>query len=405
MEEIVLKKGREQSLLRRHPWVFSGAIDEKGRSAAQRRIQEETENPPPCLADVFSSSGEWLARGFHNPASQIRVRILTFDRGEEIGADFFRRKIAAAWESRRRMWNPETRNMLRWIHGESDGLPGLVADRYRDVVSVQFLTAGMDAFRDEITQAILALVPGAIIHERSDTPARALEGLPPRAGGMVGTLPQGGIIAQAHGIKMSADIANGHKTGSYLDQIENRAAVGALAGGRDVLDAFCHDGGFAMHCLANGAKSVFAIDSSREALARAADNLALNGLDAARCEWCCADVFTELRKCRDRAQSFDMIILDPPKFADSKSHADKACRAYKDINMLAFKLLRPGGLLATFSCSGAVGPDLFQKVVADAALDAKRDARIVARYAQPADHPVALAFPEGFYLKGLLCEI
>ncbi|MCL1910553.1 MAG: class I SAM-dependent methyltransferase, partial [Kiritimatiellaeota bacterium] len=396
MEEIVLRKGREQSLRRRHPWVFSGAVESCGganRKFDPSRPPARSANAPHLVADIFSSSGEWLARGLHSPASQIRVRVLTFDRNERIDAEFFKRRITAAWDSRKFIWNEKTRNCARWVHGESDDLPGLVIDRYRDIVSVQILTAGMDEFRDEITNAILSVVPDAIIYERSDTASRALEGLPARTGCIVDacrypdmrTLPQDGIIVQAHGIKWKVDVANGHKTGSYLDQIENRAAVGALAQGRDVLDAFCHDGGFAMHCLVNNAKSVLAIDSSQDALNRAAENFALNALDASRCELCCADVFAELRKCRDRARSFDLIILDPPKFADSKGHVDRACRAYKDINMLAFKLLRPGGLLATFSCSGAVDSDLFQKVVADAALDANRDARDVNNRVQRAD--------------------
>jgi len=358
-----------------------------------------------CTTDVVSHDGKWLARGFVSPASQIRARILTFDPNEQIDAALFKRRIATAWDLRKHLWDDQTRNCARWVHGESDGLPGLVIDRYGDTVSIQLLTAGMDAFRDEIVSAIHSVVPGAAIYERSDTPARALEELEPRAGGIVGTLPRDGIIVRAHGIKWRVDVAGGQKTGSYLDQVDNRAAVATHANNLDVLDAFCHEGGFALHCLANGARSVLALDSSQDALARAAGNIALNGFDAARCELRCADVFTELRKCRDRAQSFDLIILDPPKFADSKGHVDRACRAYKDINMLAFKLLRPGGLLATFSCSGAVAPDLFQKVVADAALDAGRDARILSRFSQPPDHPVALAFPEGFYLKGLLCGI
>jgi Predicted SAM-dependent methyltransferases len=392
MTELILKNGREKSLERRHPWVFSGAVERVKGALADGGV-----------VDVVAASGQWLGRGFYSAASQIRVRILTFEQRENIDADFFRRKIAAAWKARERVWQHESRNAVRWAHGESDGLPGLVIDRYGPVVSMQIQTSGMDAWRDAIAGAIREAAPECALFERSDTAARELEGLPKRKGGIVGTLPQNGVNVRANGIAWNVDVADGHKTGCYLDQMENWAAVGALADGASVLDAFCYNGGFALACLKGGAAKVLAVDSSSAALENAAANLALNGLDAARCEFQCKDVFAALREYRDRAMSFDMIILDPPKFADSKSHVDKACRAYKDANLLAFKLLRPGGLLATFSCSGSVGAELFQKVVADAALDAGRHARILARYSQPADHPVSLNFPEGFYLKGLLC--
>jgi 23S rRNA (cytosine1962-C5)-methyltransferase len=269
---------------------------------------------------------------------------------------------------------------------------------------MQVQSAGMAIRKNMILDAIADVAPSCAVYERSDTAVRSLEGLEEAKGLLRGTLPEGVVTVQANGIKWNVDVVNGHKTGCYLDQVDNWAAVGRLAEGKDVLDTFCYHGGFALACLKGGAKHVLALDSSREALDNLAANLKLNGFEDGQCERMCADVFTALRGFRDRRMSFDMIILDPPKFADSKSHVDKACRAYKDINMLAFKLLNPGGILATFSCSGGVEPELFQKVVADAALDAKRDAKMVARYTQAPDHPVALPYPEGLYLKGMLVK-
>lgn len=393
MSDVFLKPGREKSLIRHHPWLFSGAV---------ARLSGKPDNG--AVVEVKSSDNEWLGRGFYSSTSQLVVRMLTFNPEESIDAEFFKRRFASAWQMRSDRWDAATHNAVRWVHGESDGLPGLVVDRYGDVVSMQVQSAGMDIRKQLILDAIAEIAPGCAVYERSDTAVRALEGLEETKGLLCGTLPEGLVTVQVNGIKWSVDVVNGHKTGCYLDQVDNWAAVGRLAEGRDVLDTFCYNGGFTLAALKGGAKHVLAVDSSRDALDNLAANLKLNGFDAGPCERMCADVFTALRGFRDRRMSFDMIILDPPKFADSKSHVDKACRAYKDINMLAFKLLNPGGILATFSCSGGVEPDLFQKVVADAALDAKRDAKMVARYTQAPDHPVALSYPEGLYLKGLLAR-
>jgi 23S rRNA (cytosine1962-C5)-methyltransferase len=289
----------------------------------------------------------------------------------------------------------------RLAHAESDGLPGVVADRYGEVVVVQLHSAGAEAWRDNIVTALIDATGCAAVYERSDAEVRTLEGLPPRAGAAYGVLPERVSFVEDD-LTYGVDVVAGQKTGFFLDQRENRRRIRELAQGRDMLDCFCYTGGFTVAALAGGAQSVLAIDSSAAALAQARETLARNGLDATRCAWRDADVFAELRKLRDSARSFDLVVLDPPKFAPTARHIEKAARAYKDINLLALKLLRPGGLLATFSCSGGISAELFQKIVAGAALDAAADAAIVGRFSPGADHPVALNFPEGDYLKGLL---
>ena len=397
---VRLRPGREKSLLRRHPWVFSGAVD-----------AVSGEPGPGEVVTVVSARGDFLARGFWSPASQLRVRAVSFDESEAVDAFWLEGRLAAAWALRAPLWNEARRNALRVVHGEGDGLPGLVVDRYADVLCVQILSAGFERLRSELTAALLDLFPGvSAVFERSDARAREREGLQPRAG-LLARRPGAPerdlsrVEIVVDGVRSLVDVNGGQKTGTYLDQAANRARVGALAAGRDVLDAFCYDGGFTLACLRGGAARVTAVDASEEALAALGANLALNGLSDAPVERLRADVFAQLRAFRDARRSFDLIVLDPPKFADSRNHVEKACRAYKDANLLAFKLLRPGGMLATFSCSGAVDPALFETVVAEAALDARRDARVVGRFSQGPDHPVSLACPEGLYLKGLLCAV
>jgi len=295
---------------------------------------------------------------------------------------------------------------LRLIHAESDGLPGVIADRYGDTVVVQLTSAGADKWREAIADALMLATGCARIYERSDSDVRGLEGLEPRTGWLRGEAPAGEIVIEEHGVKMAVDIVGGHKTGFYLDQRDNRRLLGELSQGKRVLNCFCYTGGFSLQALAGGAASVLSIDSSQPALDRAAANLALNPqLDAARAEWRCENVFDELRRLKAVGESFDLIVLDPPKFAPSASHAERAARAYKDINLLGCKLLAMGGLMMTYSCSGGIGIELFQKIVAGAALDAGRDARIIQRLQGAPDHPIALAFPEGEYLKGLLLQV
>ncbi len=349
---------------------------------------------------LHSADGAFLATASWSPHSQIRARVWSFDPRDNVDDAFLRQRVQRAVRARDTLLDAR-HSGCRLVHGESDGLPGLVADRYGDVLVVQFLAAGVDAWRDTLVAALKDTSGCDTVYERSDADVRSLEGLPSRVGVMSGALPQPVLLIE-DALTYRVDVAHGQKTGFYLDQRDNRRRVRELARNRDVLNGFCYTGGFSIAALAGGARSVLSIDSSAEALALATLHVADNGLDAARAEWRDADVFSELRKLRDAARSFDLIVLDPPKFAPTAHHAEKATRAYKDINLLALKLLRPGGLLATFSCSGGVSADLFQKVVAGAALDAHADAAIVGRFGASADHPVSLDFPEGDYLKGLL---
>ena len=384
-----LKPGREKSLRLRHPWVFSGAIASvEGDPAAGATVE------------LRADDGARLAVAAWSPHSQIRARVWSFEPAT-IDAAFFDERVKRAIAARLPMLD-EQHTGCRLLHGESDGLPGVVADRYGDVVVLQLLSAGAEAWRSEIVAALATHAGASCIVERSDAEVRALEGLDPRVGVAHGTLPNEIVLREA-GLAYGVDVMHGQKTGFYLDQRDNRRLAGAHARGRSVLNAFCYSGGFTLAALAAGATDVTSIDSSRDALELARANLARNAaLDGSRAQWTEADVFAELRRLRDAARSFDLVILDPPKFAPTAQHAPRAARAYKDINLWALRLLRPGGLLLTFSCSGGVSADLFQKIVGGAALDAKSEASIIGRLCASADHPVALAFPEGDYLKGLL---
>ena len=390
MHRVTLHAGREKSLRLRHPWVFSGAI------AAVEGTPVSGETVAVCAAD-----GAFLASAAWSPASAIRARVWTFDAQRSIDASFVAARIRTAVAARTPLLDA-AHTGCRLVHAESDGLPGVIADLYGDVVVLQLHSSGAEAWRDAIVATLIEATGCAAVYERSDAEVRTLEGLPARTGVAAGTLPDTVRLVE-DGLAYDVDVASGQKTGFYLDQRDNRRRVRAIAAGRDVLDCFCYTGGFTVAALAGGARSVVAVDSSAGAITSARENAARNGFDGERCDWREADVFAELRKLRDGARSFDLIVLDPPKFAPTARHTDKAARAYKDINLLALKLLRAGGLLATFSCSGGVSAELFQKIVAGAALDAGvADAAIVGRFAPGADHPVALSFPEGDYLKGLL---
>ena len=386
---VRVKPDRDRSLRHRHPWLFSGAIaDVEGEPASGATVE------------VRADDGDLLALAAWSPASQIRARVWSFV-PTPIDAAFIAMRVQKAIAARAGMLDA-CHDAVRIVHGESDGLPGVVADRYADVVVVQLLSAGAEAWRDEIVAALADATAARAIVERSDADVRALEGLAPRIGVVRGTLPDP-VVCREHGVSYAVDVLAGQKTGFYLDQRDNRRIVGEHASGRQVLNAFCYTGGFTLACLAGGAAGVVSVDSSAPALALGRANLARNPvLDASRAQWIEADVFAELRRLRDADASFDLIVLDPPKFAPTAHHAERAARAYKDINLLALKLLASGGYLATFSCSGGIGPELFQKIVAGAAQDARADAAIVGRFAASADHPIALAFPEGEYLKGLL---
>jgi 23S rRNA (cytosine1962-C5)-methyltransferase len=405
MSDVILKKGRAKPILRRHPWIFSGAIQRLEGDVADGDIVE-----------VRDAGNNWLARGYINRQSQIRVRLLTWCEDEAVDADFWRRRMARAIEGRQALRADSTTTAYRLAHAESDYLPGLIVDRYGDWLVVQFLTRGIDQRRDQIVAMLADLVSPRGIYERSDVDVREKEGLGQRTGLLWGDQPPDLLEVQESGRRFLVDVREGHKTGFYLDQRENRARLSALCDGAEVLDAFAYTGGFAVY--ADNAARVTLVDSSAPALELARRNLALNSAGLAgkvrdpsllgrerRFEYVEGDVFTVLRRYRAEGRQFDVIVLDPPKFAHSRRDVQRASRAYKDINLLAFQLLRSGGLLFTFSCSGAVDADLFQKIVFGAVADTERKAQIIGRMSQSSDHPIALTFPEGAYLKGLICRV
>jgi 23S rRNA (cytosine1962-C5)-methyltransferase len=390
-EALTLKPGREKSLLRRHPWVFSGAIDKLHGSPASGGTVE-----------VRASDGRFLAWAAWSPHSQIRARVWSFEEPEPPGPALLQGRVGRALGLRREIGPQHAAGALRLVHGEADHLPGLIVDRYGDTLVVQILAAGIEHWRDLLADALMEQTGCARIFERSDADVRELEGLPLRTGVVRGDSPPVPLEIVEHGVRYAVDVQGGQKTGFYLDQRDNRRRISDLAKGRDVLNCFCYTGGFSLSALAGGAGSAVSVDSSGPALALARRNAAMNEFDPSRTEWIEADVFRYLRDARSQGRSFDLIVLDPPKFAPTEKHAPAAARAYKDINLNALRLLRPGGLLATFSCSGGVSAELFQKIVAGAAADAGASATILERFQAAPDHPVLIEFPEGEYLKGLL---
>jgi 23S rRNA (cytosine1962-C5)-methyltransferase len=392
MARLILKPGREKSLLRKHPWIFSGAVE---------RVDGEPDSGDSVL--VRSSQGAFLAWAAYSPASQIVARIWDFAEATRIDRQFFQARLQRAIEMRTKVLAAPEFGAARLVHGESDGLPGVVVDRYADTLVLQLTSAGAFRWRDTLVEVLVELTGARVVFERSDADVLALEGLEPSVGLRHGSLPPAAVAFAENGLSFRVDIQRGHKTGFYLDQRDNRALVRSLAAEREVLDCFCYTGAFSTSALAGGATTVTAVDSSTESLAAARGHVELNGRDGA--QFVQADVFQMLRRLRDQGRSFDLIILDPPKFAPTAALAERAARGYKDINLYGFKLLRPGGLLLTFSCSGGVSRELFQKIVAGAALDAGVDAQILRSLGAAPDHPVALDFPEGEYLKGLLCRV
>jgi len=395
MAQLVILPGKDRSLVRRHPWIFATAVERLNGRAR-----------PGDTVDVVAANGRPLAKAAWSPESKIRARVWTFDPEEIIDDAFFKRRVLAAVE--RRGMLPELRGQdgLRLIHGESDGLPGVIADRYGDTVVLQLTATGPEKWRRAIISALHRASACARIYERSDSGVRRLEGLEPVTGWVFGEASSDPLAIVENGVRLRVDIVAGHKTGFYLDQRDNRVLTRVLAAGRATLNCFCYSGAFSLQALAGGASSVLSIDSSGPALAMAAENLSLNPhLDAHRAEWREADVFNELRALNDQGRRFDLIILDPPKFAPSAVHAERAARAYRDINVFGFRLLNPGGLLMSYSCSGGISGEHFQQILAEAALGAGREARILRRLGASPDHPVALNFSEGEYLKGLLCQV
>ena len=389
---LVLKEGRERPILRRHPWIFSGAIlKEEGNPASGESVE------------ISDKQGEFLAWGAYSPTSQIRARIWSWDREQKIDKAFLasRLKSSIAYRDLIGFDYP----LRRLVHAESDGIPGLIVDQYGDYLIIQLLSAGAEYWKEDIIEQLAALVNPAGIYERSDVEVRSLEGLEKRTGEVYGSFPAEFLEVKDEGLKYWIDFQEGHKTGFYLDQRFNRNLIGSQCRDLNVLDCFCYSGGFSLQALRAGAASVTLVENSDRALDLAKRHIESNDLDQGRVDYQQGDVFNLLREFRDRSLRFDVIILDPPKFAPTASLAKRAARGYKDINLLAMKLLNPGGLLATFSCSGGVSREFFLRILSGAALDAKVNARIQTHMGQSSDHSVNLSFPEGTYLKGFAIRV
>lgn len=384
--KIILKRGKEKPLRNHHPWIFSGAI---------QRVEEVSDGD---TADVIAAGGEWLARASYNSRSQIAARVWTFTPDEQIDEVFFERRAVRALELRDRL-RIGANEACRLIYAESDGLPGIIVDRYGDYLVVQFLTLGAERHNQEVTSILERMIKPRGIYERSDPDVLQKEGLATFVGVIAGEEPPDRIGIAENGFRFNVDVKEGHKTGFYLDQRTNRQLATQYMRG-EVLNAFAYTGAFGVYAARGGAR-VTNLDASAPSLELARENFALNrvGEDA---EFITGDVFEKLREYRAEGRRFDAVILDPPKFVQTRSQMERGLRGYKDINLLAFQLLRPNGFLVTFSCSGLVSADLFQKVVFGAAIDARRDAQIVEKLSQAADHPIALTFPESEYLKGLV---
>ena len=388
MNQVQLKTGRDKPVHQRHPWLFSGAIQRVPPQAADGDV-----------VDVVSSMGEWLARGYLNRRSQIRVRLLTWDAAEQVDDEFWLRRLNRAVAGRAALADDDQTTAYRLVHAESDGLPGLVVDRYGDWLVTQWMTLGIERQKEVLVGLLMDVAQPRGIYERSDLPARSHEGLEPRSGLLAGEMPPPSVEVRENGHRFAVNIISGQKTGFYLDQRDNRQRVIRHVAGGLVLNSFAYTGAFAVYALAAGAQHVTNVDSSYKALTLAEHNLSLSGFDPdTQAEQIAGDVFQVLRDLRDSGRRFDVVILDPPKFAQAKRHVESAARGYKDINLLAMQLLQPGGILATFSCSGLVSADLFQKIVFAATLDAGREVQLLEQLGQPVDHPVLLTFPEGAYL-------
>ncbi len=391
---VFLKAGKEKSVLRLHPWVFANAV---------QRIEGEVNAGD--AVEVISSQGDWLAWGTYSPQSQIRIRIWSWNKDEPIGQELIRDRLRRAILLRESYVSSCETNCMRLVHAESDGLPGLIVDRYDTFLVVQLLTWGVEVRKALIVQELVALTRLSNVYERSDGEARRIEGLEEQKGVLVGVQPPPTVRIIENAIPYEVDLCNGHKTGFYLDQKANRCRVMHYVKDKEVLDCFSYSGGMTIPSLEGGAKQVTCIEESEEALSLMKRNLAINQISTEKVQVIRGDVFQKLREFRDRGRTFDMIILDPPKFAPTIAHVAKASRGYKDINLLALKLLGEGGILVTFSCSGGVSLDLFQKIVFGAALDAKRQVKILEYLHQASDHPTSLSFPEGVYLKGLVLTV
>lgn len=391
---LFLAKGREKSLLRRHPWVFSGAVTRVEGNA----VSGET-------IDVCDFQGKWLARAAFSPQSQIRARVWTFDQQEAVDRDFFINRLQTAQQWRTWLAERDDLTGYRLIAGESDGMPGITIDRFQNFIVLQLLSAGAEYQRANLLAALQHCYPECSIYDRSDVAVRKKEGLPLAQGLVLGDEPPALLPIREHGMQILVDIKEGHKTGFYLDQRDSRLAARRFSANAKVLNCFSYTGAFAVSALMGGCEHVISVDTSQAALDVARQNVELNQLDLSKAEFVRDDVFQLLRKYRDEGRKFDLIIMDPPKFVENKSQLAGACRGYKDINMLAMNLLNSGGILLSFSCSGLMPIELFQKILADAAIDAGRDVQFIEQYRQAADHPVIASYPEGLYLKGFACRV
>ncbi|GEM77452.1 class I SAM-dependent methyltransferase [Vibrio sagamiensis] len=392
---IYLVKGREKSVKRKHPWIFSRGISKvEGDPALGETV------------DVFSFDGKWLAKAAYSPHSQIRARIWSFEK-ESIDKAFFIKRFNNAQLLREDIIERDGLTGYRLVAAESDGLPGITIDRYKNFFVCQLLSAGAEFNKQNIIDALIECFPECNIYERSDVSVRKKEGLAETTGVLHGDTPPKSVVIEENGVKISVDIVGGHKTGFYLDQRDSRQQAMKYVKGKEVLNCFSYTGGFGLYALKGGAKRVINADVSQPALDTAKHNAEINGFDISkkRAVFLNADVFKLLREYRDQGTQFDVVIMDPPKFAESKAQLNGACRGYKDINMLAMQILRPGGTLLTYSCSGLMDQALFQKIIADAAVDANRQVKFVERFEQAADHPTDTAYPEGFYLKGFACKV
>ena len=394
MIDVILKKGKEKAVLHRHPWVFSGAIE---------RVKGNAENGD--VVRLLDAKGAFMAYGFYNDQSRVALRLLEWDETVEVNESWFREKVAVAVASRSNLLADGTTNTCRLIFSESDYLPGLIVDKYADHLSVQVLTSGMEKMMPVIIDELQRLLKPESIFDKSDASSRDHEGLETENIVLAGNHPPTRVEVKENGVIYNINIAEGQKSGFYCDQRDNRKITAAYAKGKKVLDCFSYTGGFTLNCLKNGATSVTAVDSSVLAIDTLKENIILNKIDPAKVTTIPSDVNKQLRKFRDDGEMFDIVILDPPKYAPSRSALDKASRAYKDLNRLGMLLLNNGGLLATFSCSGAMNMETFKQVIAWAALDAGKQVQFIHQFCQPEDHPVRASFPEGEYLKGLLCRV
>jgi 23S rRNA (cytosine1962-C5)-methyltransferase len=393
-KRVILKPGREKSIVHRHPWIYSGAIAKTDGSPA-----------PGDTVEVLSAAGHWLARGTFNGRSQITVRLYSWHQDQPLDEALLTGRLHRAIATRESLGIGQIATAYRLVNAESDLLPGLIVDRYGDYLVLQSLSAGAERWKGQCVSVLQNMLNPAGIYERSDAAVRDKEGLPLTTGVLAGTEPPSLLEIQENGRHFLVDVRKGHKTGFYLDQRENRRKITGYCAGKDVLNAFSYTGGFGVYASVYGASTVLHLDSSAEALELARRNVEMN-TRVARCEheFMEANAFAALRGFRAAGRAFDVIILDPPKFAENAGQLARALNGYKDINLVAMQILRPGGTLITFSCSGLVSAAVFQQVVWEAAVDAGRDAQVVERLSQGPDHPVLLTFPESEYLKGLVIK-